>query len=100
MTTEAMTENGLKQAVLKVAYANGWRVKSDGQFAHRRPNKGSGVGFPDMILARDKQVMFFELKAEAGVLSAEQEGWMYDLPAFHVIRPSDWHSGRVAELLA
>lgn len=94
---EVMTENGLKQAVLRVAYANGWAV-----FHMTASNiRGSqGRGYPDLTLARDRKVLWIELKAEKGLLSDDQHIWADALPAMHVIRPRDWHSGRVHELLA
>ena len=96
-STEAMTENGLKQAVLRVAYANGWAVYHVPQATMRN---GGGRGYPDLTLARDREVLWIELKAEYGKLSDDQHVWADALPALHVIRPRDWHSGRVHELLA
>jgi hypothetical protein len=54
-----------------------------------------GKGFPDLVLAhRDRGVMFVELKAEKGKLSAEQTAWGLRLAAagatWHVWKPSDW----------
>jgi hypothetical protein len=93
-----MTENDLKQAVLLMARREGWAVYHVPQasIAH----KGGGAGYPDLTLARDGEVIWIELKAEKGVLEPQQAKWIAILPASHVIRPSDWYSGRVAELLA
>lgn len=95
--TDAMTENGLKQVVLQVAYANGWAVYHVPQAIMRN---GGGKGYPDLTLARDKEVLWIELKAQDGTLTPGQCAWRDALPACHVIRPSDWHSGRVHELLS
>lgn len=92
-----MSENGLKQVVLKLAYANGWAVYHVPQATM---NNGGGKGYPDLTLARDKECLWIELKAQDGKVSPFQEGWLAALPHAYVIRPSDWHSGRVAELLA
>jgi len=95
---ETMTENGLKQVVLSLAYKNGWAVYHVPQATIT--HKGGGNGYPDLTLARDKEVVWMELKAENGTLTPEQVMWKTALPFAHVIRPSDWHSGRVHELLA
>ncbi len=95
---EEMTENGLKQAVLKVAYAQGWLV-----FHVPATNiRGSqGRGYPDLTLARDGVVLWMELKAEGGKVSMEQWHWISALqPYAHVITPEEWRSGRVHELLS
>lgn len=92
-----MTENELKGAVLRIAHANGWAVYHERQ--DRKAN-GGGVGYPDLTLARDREVLWLELKQEHASLSPAQYLWQDALPAMHVIRPSDLASGRVAELLA
>ncbi len=92
-----MTENQLKGNVLRQAYASGWKVYHVPQATMRN---GGGVGYPDLTLARQGQVIFIELKVERAQLSLEQRMWFEELPAAHLIRPSDWYSGRVAELLA
>lgn len=95
--SDSMTENGLKQLVLRMAYANGWAVYHVPQATMRN---GGGRGYPDLTLARDGEVLWIELKATGGQLTSDQRMWEAALPAFHVIRPYDWHQGRVAELLA
>ena len=92
-----MTENELKQRVLKLAYENGWAVYHVPQATMRN---GGGVGYPDLTLARDGEVLWIELKREGGNLTREQAVWISILPAAHVIRPEHWRNGRVAELLA
>jgi hypothetical protein len=92
-----MTENDLKQAVLLLAYREGWTVYHVPQATMRN---GGGRGYPDLTLARDGEVLWIELKQEKGVLTSQQAQWISILPASYVIRPSDWFSGRVAELLA
>jgi hypothetical protein len=95
---QSMTENQLKHLVLDLAYRNGWAV-----FHLPATNiRGSqGRGYPDLTFARDGEVMWMELKQEDGKASIEQWAWGIALGGrWHLIRPSDWHSGRVAELLA
>ncbi len=96
---QPMTENELKVHVLDVAYANGWIVEHHVQ-SNRRGSQGRG--WPDLSMVRDGVVLFMELKQEIAGLSDYQKtvraamGGRY----YHLIRPSDWYSGRVAELLA
>ncbi len=92
-----MTENELKVKVLRRAYENGWAVYHVTQDRHRN---GGGSGYPDLTLARDGEVLWIELKQEKSQLTPEQAMWASILPACHVVRPSTWDSGRVAELLA
>jgi hypothetical protein len=92
-----LTENGLKHLVLGMAYRQGWAVYHVPQATM---HNGGGKGYPDLTLARDGEVLWLELKQEKGVLSKDQAMWISILPASHVIRPSDWFSGRVRELLA
>lgn len=92
----SMTENDLKHRVLELAYRNGWAVYHVPQATMRN---GGGAGYPDLTLARDGEVLWIELKQERGSLTPQQASWVAILPAAHVIRPSDWWSGRVGELL-
>jgi hypothetical protein len=92
-----MTENDLKKAVLLLAYREGWSVYHVPQATMRN---GGGVGYPDLTLAKDGRVVWLELKQEKGVLTDAQAKWISLLPGSYVIRPSDWFSGAVAELLA
>ena len=92
-----MTENDLKGRVLHLAHQHGWSVYHVPQ---RHMLNGGGRGYPDLTLARDGRVMWFELKQEKGYLTPEQAAWVSILPYVHVLRPTDWWSGRVAELLA
>jgi len=92
-----LTETALKTLILALAYRNGWAV----YHVTHSPQRGrQGVGYPDLTLARDKEVLWLELKQEKAQPSVEQWVWLQALPAAHVVRPSDWYSGRVAELLA
>lgn len=94
-----MTESDLATRVKLLAHANGWIVFSLPANRTVRPVKDA-IGYPDMTCARDGECVFLELKQERGELTVEQRLWLAALPAAHVIRPSDWYSGRVAELLA
>src|SRR4051812_11602444 len=85
-----MTENELKRNVLRLAYINGWSVYHVPQ---RTMLNGGGKGYPDLTLARDGQVMWFELKQQDALMSPEQYRWSLELPSYHCIRPRDWETG-------
>ena len=92
----ALSERDLKTLVLKAAQQFGWIVYHVPMATMRN---GGGSGYPDLTLARDGEVQWMELKTQVGGLTAQQDYWSKVLPRCHVIRPSDWYSGRVAELL-
>jgi hypothetical protein len=92
-----LSERDLKGLIVALAGLMGWAVY---HVPMRTMHNGGGKGYPDLTLARDGEVLWLELKTQAGVLSREQGLWLEALPHAHVIRPLDWYSGRVAELLA
>jgi predicted type IV restriction endonuclease len=94
-----MTEAELKAYVKRLARMNGWRVMESKQNRIVRPPKGDSNGFPDLVLARDKEVLFIELKTDDGILSSEQYAWSLILPGYCVIRPKHLDN-RLVELLA
>lgn len=92
---KAMSEDELLQAIVEAALFLGWRVHHD-----RRSDKAlqqGSPGFPDLVLIRDGEVKFWELKSEAGQLTAEQNAWkreieaaeMFDGADYRIVRPSD-----------
>ena len=92
-----MTENELKQQVLKLARRNGWAVYHVPQASMRN---GGGSGYPDLTLARDGEVLWIELKQQKVQPTVQQLAWAAALGRpWHLIRPTDWESGRVGELL-
>lgn len=95
-----MTEAQLKSLCMGLGVQNGWAVHATAQAKPRRPVRKISGGFPDLTFARDKELVFMEIKDEHGYPTAEQWGWGAALPAWYVVRPSDWESGRVAEILA
>ena len=94
-----MTEAELKRLVVDLAHSRGWRVFSLPMVKPLRPVKAAD-GYPDLTLARDRQVIWIELKQDAGVISPAQLAWMRELPNMVVLRPADWHSGEIGRLLA
>ena len=74
------SEADLQKHVIELAELRGWRVY------HARPaqtGKGwrtpvgsdTSVGFPDLVAARGKKVMWRELKSDTGRLTPGQEIW-------------------------
>lgn len=90
----ATTEDELLGLVVAYAQLQGWLVHhcrpARSEKGYRTPIQGDR-GFPDLVLARERRVIFAELKTERGVLSNAQHRWinaLYDL--VYMWRPSDW----------
>jgi len=102
-----MTEGELLECVIDLAHIFAWRV------AHFRPaltSKGwrtpvsaDGKGFVDLVLAREGQVLFRELKGTGGRLTPEQEEWIWELSGrgadVDVWYPSHWLDGTIEQAL-
>lgn len=107
MTRHAMSEDDLLNAVVDLTRLLGVLTHhcrpartqgQDGQDRWVTPIKGD-KGFPDLVLAGTRGVLYRELKAERGRLSEEQNTWIARLRRTGadaaVWRPSDLASGRV-----
>ena len=103
-----VSEAQLRARVVELAHAAGWRVFSLPIAKTRRPVKDA-VGYPDLTLARHGEVMWMELKAEAGLLSEAQAGWQRAIDPilganrvarYHVVRPVDLDTAWFVRLLA
>lgn len=85
--------------VVQLAQTHGWMV------AHFRPARTAqgwrtamtgDKGFPDIVAARDGDVVFAELKTDTGRVRPEQKAWLDALtptiegPNVYLWRPSDW----------
>jgi hypothetical protein len=97
--TQIMTEAELLELVTELAKWLGLLAY------HTRDSRRSAPGFPDLVLAGRKGVIFAELKSPAGGLKPDQVTWKYMLltagQAFFLWRPADWESGLIqAELRA
>lgn len=93
---EYVTERQFRSQVLQWAQECGWQA----YFTWRSDHSPSG--FPDLVLVRPPRVIFAELKAQNGVLSAHQRQWLTTLEAcpgieVYVWRPVD--EARVLEIL-
>lgn len=82
------SEKVFMAAVMEEAKRHGWRVY------HAHNSRKSAAGFPDLVLVRER-VLWAELKADAGAVTADQANWIEDLAAagqdVHIWRPADWH---------
>lgn len=89
-----MNESDLLRRVLDTARLYGWRC------AHYRPARTEqgwrtpmqgDRGCPDLILARDGQVLLAELKTQTGKLGPGQDEWLRHAGAHgRLWRPDDW----------
>ena len=102
-----MSEDELLENVVDCAHLFGWRVAHfrAARSAHgwRTPVQADGKGFPDLVLAREGDVIFAELKRQKTKLTPEQELWFQELfggQALMVVwRPSDWVDGTIESAL-
>lgn len=119
---KAVSEAQFQQVVVAYARSCGWLVhhtrpaqNSKGQWS--TPIQGH-PGFPDLVLARDGELLLLELKSEKGRLSRAQKPWLealkqveaetihhhdpqnsdYRTVLVDVVRPSDWPA--LADLLS
>lgn len=65
-TARAMTEAEWQTLVEGIARAHGWWTH------HQRDSRGSKEGWPDLVLVRDGDCMFVELKKHGGQLTDDQ----------------------------
>lgn len=83
---EAVTEKDFRQTVVDLAQYLGWAVYWTWDSIH------SPGGFPDLVLVRDKRLIFAELKTEKKEITYEQGMWLDWLSACaetYIWRPSD-----------
>lgn len=92
--SDLVTEEQFTAEVVELAGLFGWHVM------HPRPARRAGgewrtamqgdAGFPDLVLARDGEVIVAELKTNRGRTTAAQDAWIEALGAFaEVWRPRD-----------
>lgn len=109
-----MNEKALQLAVIELARLLGWkvayfrpaRVMRGGGETYETPIGADGKGWPDLTLAHPKQrrLLFVELKARGGRLSAAQCDWLDTLTDTECCEPYcwtplDWTDGTVERLL-
>lgn len=95
-----MKEATLQTQIERLARTLGWRIY------HTHDSRRSNPGFPDLVLvhARQRRVLWRELKTQKGRVRPEQRAWLDDLTAAGedaaIWRPSDLIEGRVAQELS
>ena len=108
--SQHISERDFLATVVEYAQLKGWRVAhfrpgmtsridKSGKPVWVTPVQADGKGFPDLVLARDGQLLFIEAKSEKGKLSKDQQKWFWELSKVayssprvggHLWRPSDW----------
>lgn len=102
-----LSEDDWLGIVTDLAQLHGWHwmhirpaMKRDGSW--RTPIAGDlGAGWPDLVLVRDRQLLFIELKADQGSLTEDQRHVHTLLRSAATVdtwRPTDWP--RIMEALA
>jgi hypothetical protein len=99
----ATTERQFQDIVREFAALMGWT-----HIYHTFDARRSDAGFPDLVLVRDTQLLFVELKTEKGKVRPEQESWGQALVQvegavpwnvrYRIWRPSQWE--QIVETLA
>lgn len=96
-----MSEATLQRNILSLA-----TVTLDWLGYHTHDSRRSQPGFPDLVLvsARQKRVLFTELKTERGRQSINQQQWERELREtglgeFYLWRPTHWLSGEIPRIL-
>ena len=83
-----MTEREWQAQVVEAATLTRWR------HYHAYDSRRSDPGWPDLVLVRDTELLFVELKTELGRVSPDQRAWLDALAAagaeVHVWRPTDF----------
>lgn len=82
-----ISEADLLGAITVLARRCGWLVY------HTHDSRRSEAGFPDLVLTRDGELLFWELKTERGKVTETQQRWLDALTRTgreaRVVRPRD-----------
>lgn len=94
----ACSERELMDAIVEYAERHGWRVW------HDNDSRRNAAGLPDLILMREGELLWAELKTERGRVRPEQMDWLRELAEageeVYVWRPSEWFDGTIERRLA
>ena len=81
-----LDESTFQKHVVGYATKRGWKINKN--------TIAEPPGFPDLMLVKEPQIIFAELKTERGKVSLEQWKWLWDLTdsgqEAYVWRPSDF----------
>ena len=64
-----ITKNDFRNAFTDMATLYGWKW-------HETYDSRQNTGFPDLVLAKNRQVLFAKLKTETGVVTEEEQDWV------------------------
>lgn len=88
MTSLCPTEKEFMAQVVALAKMFGWLCY------HTHDSRRCEPGFPDLVLARGRQIIFVELKVKGNRATAAQKRWMDTLRGcgadYRLWRPEDW----------
>lgn len=83
-----ISESEFQRQVVYYARRQRWLVY------HTFDSRRSAAGFPDLVMVRGHRLIFAELKASNGRLTADQVNWLSDLwtagQTVYCWRPSEW----------
>ena len=102
--TISETESQFQARVTTVAEEFGWEWMHVGRVGKHVPNGAKGTlgrGWVDLVLVRESRIIFAELKADDGQVTAEQHrvlGILSEAAECYVWRPSQW--SLILEVLA
>lgn len=86
-------EEELQNKIIEVAKIYGWLVHAERPArtskGYRTPIQGD-TGFPDLVLTRNKDILFVECKSEKGKLSDAQKIWLTELDKNPTVRCLVW----------
>lgn len=85
----AINEDAFQAQVIQLATVLGWR-----HIYHTHDSRRSQAGFPDLVMIRDRRILYAELKSERGRVSEAQVEWLDALnqtgSEWYVWRPHNW----------
>lgn len=92
---KSMKEKDFQEQVKYVARSHGWLVY------HTHDSRRSEPGFPDLVMVRDDEVIFVELKSETGRVSPSQRKWLDALSNARRVRvPPVWRPSDMDDIMA
>ena len=69
-TTQSISERQLQEALIEAAGWGGWLA------FHPYDSRRSAPGFPDLVLVRPPELIFWELKSAKGRVTPDQHQWI------------------------
>lgn len=86
---KAGSEAAFQQQLVQLAAFYGWDL-----VYHTHDSRRSQPGFPDLVLVREPEILFVEVKTQTGRVRPEQARWISALTACGlealIVRPADF----------